>query len=909
MVGSIIAQNVTPYGHLEASGHRIANAELIFPGVRGKLKKTITAEDGAELKSGTAVIIQPLDRDKADATPTFIITPYKNNKENKRSNQPETHRDITTEKSYTVKISNPDRTLSFNNEHFRRSDDVLFPTPDSPSLEEIKQCRIPDCFLLAAMQAVINHPDGKAFIRGAMRQNDDGTTTVRLFDPETLQPEYFRVETSVIVDGLGELNQHRARWVDMLEKAFAARGKKNLKTTNASVSSVYSGGGQTHFALQSLTGIAAESFSTKARVLPLQIDQFLNEETHGLLKILLGLPEVRPAQITNYLAMLKPFQLTAIYTYFGVTEGDEAAKLQALTNYAELIKCQYADPDLYQDALQKQSVAKLQAKHPAAAAILSAIFIKTASFSGYYDPHQLKLYQTISDGLAAGKLVTAGTPKKFEEKVTGIVSRHAYTVLDVFEKQMQVKDENGQPKTINARFVQLRNPWGDARGMEGVTRDWLARGVGRVYKQHSETLDIKVENTNDAVFLVELADFCRYYADFDISASANEAFQRDAKKEKCIAEVTGFIHGFAIDFTSSNSDLIDANTDYQQQWAQLIQIEFLELDRLDRDLIDSINAIFNERFETSLERSSVHGLLNENLFPTVSGTAEQVKDHVYHLLKLNWLKSQETPDKELEAELIDAIQQHGTSQPELWENLSVVKTKLNMVMMTRINNYADIIDYMLDLGAKLQRDMKAFKLCLKVDRETDPALIDGLMQTLINNFINLEQLYYQFLSLEVVAENFDYAGNNQQYLANFAAIIQKCEKFIKPMIETKPLFRELWKDRDEILVQAADMAQKHVLTSKEHKRVEDAVGCVFSGKMKKVGDELLASTSEAKQKLGAKLIKADSLAKKIHHAFNRVGIFFSRTASFFGGLFQRRNSYELPPVAEERSTHRVGKSA
>src|SRR3990167_10908059 len=272
-----LASNITPYGHLEESGHQIAHTNLIFPGVRGQLKKTITVDDGITLSAGTTVIIQPLNRDKSDSSSVFVITPYKKNKTKARKDQPESHRDIITEKSYTVTLTQPENFLNFNNEHFRRSLDVLFPHANSPSLEEINQCRLPDCFFLAAIQAIINHPNGKSFIRGMMRQNNDGTTTVRLFDPLTLQPEYIRIENSVMVDGLGEINRHGALWVHMLEKAYAARGKKDTVTVDASISSVYSDGGRPDYALVSLTGLKTDYIEIQPKVLPLQIEEFLGK--------------------------------------------------------------------------------------------------------------------------------------------------------------------------------------------------------------------------------------------------------------------------------------------------------------------------------------------------------------------------------------------------------------------------------------------------------------------------------------------------------------------------------------------------------------------------------------------------------------------------------------------------------
>lgn len=900
---AIDAQNLAPYGHLEEFGSQIANAPLIFPGVRGKLKKSLTVE-GTQLLAGTPVIIQPLNPHQANAASEFIITPYKNNKKTARSNQPESKRDIIPGKSYKVTTLAPDQMLSFNNEHFRRRTDVLFPRAHSPSLEEIKQCRIPNCFLLAAIQAILNHPNGQAFIRGMMRQNDDGTTTVRLYDPETFEPQYIRVENSVIVDSFGALNGHEALWVHVLEKAFAARGQKNLKTTDASVSSVFSGGGLTHLALQSLTGIKTDSFLTKPPAFPWQVDKFLAENTYHLIKNLITLPGVLDAQIINCLTMLKPAQLALIYDYFGAKANDQESEFAALTQYASLIKCHFANPALYNTAIQTRSAAKIQADYPEAAAILEKIFAKTAAFSGFYSQYEVEMYQTFSDGLRDGKLLTAGTPSKFDEKIVGIIDRHAYTVLGVFEKSLSVKDENGEVKTIRARFVKLRNPWGDAKSFEGLARDLLSRGVSRVYEQHGETLDIRVKNSNDAEFIVELSDFQKYFRDYDVSSSANETFHRDAEKEKYMAEVTQFIDDFRIDFTSSNSDLIEANTAYQQQLKNLINIELLELKRLDSSLIDSINEIFNQGFDlqpdgVALERKSVQGLIDETLFPTVAGnTPEKVKEHIYLLLKLNWLQAQANPDKSALSVLLDAIQQHQPAHPVLWEHLSTLNMMLNTIMMTRVNNNQGSVDYMLALADGLKADIKKFKNQLKQDKQIDSLAIDALLIKVINNFVNLERLYHEFLNMELLARNFGYSGNHDAFLSEIAPVIDKYSPYIERLANVKDQFQALWKLREEIRAQAVDMEQQHELTTDERERVREATDYLFSGKMECVGKEFLSSRSKSKRELGEKIVKADSLVKKIQQALQWFG-------SFALSIFHKKNTYELP--ARENHTSRPGR--
>lgn len=910
-----LGANIAPHGHLEASGHQIVGTTLTFPGVRGKLIKTLITLDGTELKAGTTIIIQPLNRDKPEEEQKFIITPYKKNKKTKNKNQPESHRDIITDLSYPIQLDQPEHFLHFNEEHFRRSQDVLFPHPDSPSLDEITQCRIPDCFLLAAIQAIMSHPEGKSFIRGMVRQNNDGTTTVRFFDPITLKPEYIKIENSIIVDRLGELNLHSALWVHMLEKAYAARGKKDSDTLiDASVSSVYSSGGASADALTSLTGLKTtyNAFSLS----PLQIEAFLGENFYTLIKSMLDLPGILPEQLINCLASLPSFQLNALYNQFGAVMGNEPSERQALARYLEFIKCYHQDQATYKETLKNRSVKKLEEKHPEVAKKFQKIFNKTALFSGYYTDDQLQVYQNITQALAEGKLITTGTNTRFEKEdnTIGLIDNHAYTMLGAFEQEIEIKNSAGKKEKIKARFVRVRNPWGKMEGLLDKGRDLVVGGIGRVYEQDPKNFDIRIQGSNGPIFNVELSDFCKYFDHYNISSSANQKFHRDAEKEKYISELTQFISQFSIHFSSSVNELLDAQVDYQDQLAKLINIELMELDKLTPDLIQAINDLFNTRQGPSLERTAVESLLNANLFPTVSGSVGEVKEHIYSLLKLKWLKSHDFNDKSLETQLIDTIMLHS-SQMDLWESLSTTHSILNMVVMTRANAHHNNIDTMLALCTKLQNGMEELKIRMNSNMPTYPELIEAIMEALINNFIKLEQMYHQFSTLDLVVRKFNYYNNHEEHLTHIATYIQAFEQYLKPIIEVRPLFSELWALRKEIRTEAASLEKKHEITPDEYSDIKKATECMFSNKLKSVGKKLLDSSdpapaSENRRKLGEKMIKAGSLVNTITQALQSIGFFFAKVSSYIGTFFHCKNNYELPaiklPAKEQAVAPKVG---
>jgi hypothetical protein len=826
-------ENLAPNGHLELAGHKIQGAAIIFPGVRGKLTQAVTANDGTDIPAGSKVIIQPLNRDKPKENPKFLLTVYQDTRKGANAALPESQRNIVTLQQCTISFAKPEQFLKFNSEHFSRSDAPLFPLVDSPSVREIQQSRIPDCFLLAAIQAVLNHPNGKSFIRGMMRQNDDGTTTVRLFDPETLEPEYIRVENSIIVDERGEINTHYALWVHILEKAFAARGKHNNKVVDASISSVYSNGGQTLLAVQTLTGIKSEYRFNP--VSPLQIEAFLGKEYQQLqASVQINFPIAKIAQLIEMFLDTNPKQYTAFNQLFGMENPDATARAEALVAYSELLKLHVLTPQHVEQAVKN-------------------CFPDTLPFSGYYSPSQLETYSHINAALAEGKLMAAGTQGKFDEPVAGLVTTHAYTVMGIHEEQVKVKDEDGVEKMVTAKFVRLRNPWGEKGGK------------GRAYKQNTTSLDIVAEQKNTAEFNLELKDFCRYFNNYSVSASVNNNFHRDAEKEKCIAEINQFTRHFAIDFTCSNIQLIEANEYYQSLLKKLIQLELFDLSYLGDALINNINGIFNDNFTADLEKQAVTGLLDANMFHAVAGNENEVKDYIFSLLKLNWLKTQNQPEKLLEVAL----------------------------MMTRVNANHCSIDYMLKLADILQHNLSQLEQVLAGN------VIEGIdfnasVQRAIANFMSLERMYMQLLNLDLVVNKFDYASGNSQQLVDFADLIQHAHGQINALVEAQPLFNDLWTLRDEIRHDAANLGKKHAMTPEELQEVQFATECMFTGRLKPIGQTLLASDeASGRHKLGEKILAAETLISKIKRLLSNFFALFSKLSVKIGLFARHQDSYEI----------------
>ena len=140
-----------------------------------------------------------------------------------------------------------------------------------------------------------------------------------------------------------------------------------------------------------------------------------------------------------------------------------------------------------------------------------------------------------------------------------------------------------------------------------------------------------------------------------MSHSANESFQLDAEKEKCMVEINLFVNDFKYESSISDAQLSDAHTEYQKQLETLLYLELLDTNKLNADLIESV---FSEQ---NAER--VKTILDERLVDT----SDELKSHILNLLELARHNSQDKSDMMREASLHDAIQPQ-CSRPELWEN-------------------------------------------------------------------------------------------------------------------------------------------------------------------------------------------------------------------------------------------------
>lgn len=163
---------------------------------------------------------------------------------------------IVSEKSikYMIELTDSDEVVGADMGYEDQFDTPLF--SHEPTQDDIIQGKLGDCYFVASLSSVAaNNPQ---MIRDMMKDNGDGTVTVRLYDEKEngkLEPIYINVEKSVPVirlrkaDGsqsVEDINAKGTLWVQMLEKAFAAsnihdNGKKKFSETERSYSDIVAG--------------------------------------------------------------------------------------------------------------------------------------------------------------------------------------------------------------------------------------------------------------------------------------------------------------------------------------------------------------------------------------------------------------------------------------------------------------------------------------------------------------------------------------------------------------------------------------------------------------------------------------------------------------------------------------------
>lgn len=415
-------------------------------------------------------------------------------------------------------------------------DESLF--PHEPSVNDIRQGSIGDCYLLAGLASMAHiNPQ---MIKDCMKDNLDGTVTVRFYkkneakpaagtEPEKpgfIETQYVRVEKSVPQDNdfaKGSL------WVQMIEKAYTASGLHNNIGKKAGFEPSYQDivAGDAWDFLFTLTGrehkkILNSDMPGNRYMVSLYeslIDRYAAEMTDD--PILADVDHNSVDIIAPMLAFRRHIlgdETPVTDAYALLLDADLSARINAVRNCMREIKTEVdavtGGKEYVSDALRQEEFLKIldsftlsnlpdnlftaAQKEAIKERIregfldLKAFSTVYQSFSGRYSEEAINTYNGMEAALKRGEMVTCSTfayaPEKTEGGglnnevlARGIAQRHAYTVLGV--------ETRG-----SVMLVKLRNPWG---------------GGALAYSQNegSSAINRDMNYESEGIFVMELNDF------------------------------------------------------------------------------------------------------------------------------------------------------------------------------------------------------------------------------------------------------------------------------------------------------------------------------------------------------------------------------------------------------------------
>jgi hypothetical protein len=331
--------------------------------------------------------------------------------------------------------------------------------PHEPCIDDVKQGRLGDCYFMAALASIAN--GRPAHIKQMMRDNGDGTVTVRLFSPRgsrrdrTYKPKYLRLHKSVVRNQGTDVYAHGSLWVALAEKAFAAMTWKDLSEPAQQTESLYK---------YIESGIATFAF-----------------------EVLLGQPAAdhniaTTKDLTTGVDL--PWTAEARAVYQDVVKG--VTTVSSLPFFPDAFSGSRKMLDIWMSWLENHDVVAMIRAHGNGGEVRSQDFLEMFFAQGLpehvtrsvfhwlwtsevvpgkrgsrrYTRLQFEAFDQISQALAGGKLVSVSSNEHIgrgtgevghsaaETKVKGLAGKHAYSVISC-----RIDDHGGH-------WITLRNPWG-----------------------------------------------------------------------------------------------------------------------------------------------------------------------------------------------------------------------------------------------------------------------------------------------------------------------------------------------------------------------------------------------------------------------------------------------------------------
>lgn len=372
--------------------------------------------------------------------------------------------------------------------HINRSSGVLFPE-GSPSLADINQRGIGNCYFLSAMAMIIAKPNGQQIIRDMIKEGPaHDQVTVRFFDDKG---EAFHVK----IDKSIRLNPVKRAggplWIILLEKAYTQtflEGDYNKLNE----------GGYIGQAVSQLIGdLPITRYVHDANPAEVYIlASAFNHRNSDIFKSHLHLADHEYATWWDFVTKHDlEKKWNSIIKKQGMRIDDKQFRVEVDSNHLHTLRFE----DFNELVSSEKDITEAQKQVLTKILSYARVVLPGKRGTGQYTAEEKDIYNSIKENLDDHFLVGASTHTKIkdrsraanglfknplsqgEDENKGLVGGHAYAVLGCYER-------NGR------RFIKLKNPWN--------------LPMGRTYSE-KESKVLSAESTRSREFDMELSDFCK----------------------------------------------------------------------------------------------------------------------------------------------------------------------------------------------------------------------------------------------------------------------------------------------------------------------------------------------------------------------------------------------------------------
>lgn len=389
-----------------------------------------------------------------------------------------------------------------------------------PSIEDVLQADLGDCFLLSSLIAILGRSGGPQLIESMMTRDEEEDAVVRLYVPfststpppaDAGQARYVTVRWSKLCKANGEpAGTPGALWVHILEKAYAGFNNGALFQGQRGSFLRLNVGGYAKVALEILLG----KQSVQDKLSPEASPQ--NEYVQSFLKLMRG---TDPSFLPD--ALMTP----ALWTLFNDWKAKNQIRYRWDNFYYDRDPSSTSQRNTHLTPIRLEHIAKFLQESGCPKEILDLLMVLLTSkkvfpgkrFTGNYLQQEIDRHEAIKTALAGGASLVAeanlhddptasssSTASNVHE-AKGLGWKHCYALLangpsHILPGVAQPEDPSNPPPEgalpESLRGVWMCNPWRDT--------------TGRVYRRKADG-NVTAEGAPERVFWLELADLTKRF--------------------------------------------------------------------------------------------------------------------------------------------------------------------------------------------------------------------------------------------------------------------------------------------------------------------------------------------------------------------------------------------------------------